>query len=159
MSNNTTGNTLEGVTKVAGGQTTISNVIRVTAEDFKTPCGGILSTAATTHGAPASMLTPKTLVDHCNTQIDLATAEQLGLVRRDSHGNYIEVPLRRQGYRLKRTCSHHGEQCTTFDIIVQAPAEMVALSETELGEIMEKFGWSMKKNEAVISAMASTNEG
>ena len=83
-----------GVAKVVGGRTTISDVIRVTAEYFKTPCGGILSTAATTHDAPTCVLTPKTLVDHCNTQIELATAEQLGLVRRDSQGNYIEVPLR-----------------------------------------------------------------
>lgn len=102
MSSNTTGNTPEGVTKVVGSQTAISNVIRVTAEYFKTPCGGILSTAATTQGAPTGVLTPKTLVDHCNTQIELATAEQLGLVRRDSQGNYIEVSLRGQGYRLKR---------------------------------------------------------
>lgn len=102
MYSNTTGNTLEGVPKVVGGQTAISNVIRVTAEYFKTPCGGILSTAATTHGAPTRVLTPRTLVDHCNTQIELATAEQLGLVRRNSQGNYIEVPLPGKGYRLKR---------------------------------------------------------
>jgi hypothetical protein len=34
------GNTLEGVTEDVGGPTTISKVIRVTAEDFKTPCRG-----------------------------------------------------------------------------------------------------------------------
>lgn len=34
------GNTLEGVAEDVGGQTTISKVIRVTAEDFKTPCRG-----------------------------------------------------------------------------------------------------------------------
>ena len=32
------GNNIEGVTEDVGGQTTISKVIRVTAEDFKTPC-------------------------------------------------------------------------------------------------------------------------
>ena len=34
------GNTREGVTEDAGGQTAISEVIRVTAEEFKTPCRG-----------------------------------------------------------------------------------------------------------------------
>jgi hypothetical protein len=34
------GNNIEGVTEDVGGQTTISKVIRVTAEDFKTPCRG-----------------------------------------------------------------------------------------------------------------------
>ncbi len=34
------GNNIEDVTGDVGGQTTISKVIRVTAEDFKAPCRG-----------------------------------------------------------------------------------------------------------------------
>jgi hypothetical protein len=85
-------------TRTDGDQATIHDVIRVTAENFKTPCEGILSTAATAHGAPASALTPKTQVRYCNTPIDLATAERLGLVRRDTRGNYVEAP----GHRRQR---------------------------------------------------------
>ncbi len=74
---------------------TIREVIRVTAENFRTPCRGILSTAAAADG----VLTPQTLVDYCNTRISLATAEQLGLVRRNVRGEYIEVPSGRRAGR------------------------------------------------------------
>ncbi|MDB5808902.1 MAG: hypothetical protein JWN94_1024 [Betaproteobacteria bacterium] len=79
------------VTRTVGDQTTQQGLTRVSAADFEINDGTLLSTARNNFGLTSNH-TPQTLVDYEGTQINLATAEQLGLVKRDSNGKYIEIP-------------------------------------------------------------------
>jgi hypothetical protein len=82
--------------EVAKRRAVAHDVIRVSAEHFKTPHRGILSTAVTADGEPATELTAKTLVEYCYARIELGTAERLGLVCKDPQGNYVEVTPRKR---------------------------------------------------------------
>lgn len=75
----------------------------VSKEDFYGQHGsGILRTAQTKFGSPASTLTPDCLVEHGGTQMTLLQAERMGLVHRDAAGRYVEAGQQQPAKTVER---------------------------------------------------------
>jgi hypothetical protein len=69
-----------------------SGITRVTANDLMPKRAGILGTARNhAFGGPAVALNDDTVVEHQGMKLTLKTAATLGLVHRDTQGNYTEA--------------------------------------------------------------------
>jgi hypothetical protein len=74
------------------------------ASELMPPVSGILSTAKSPASGPAISITPQTRLHYGGTEIDVATAVTLGLIQRDTSGNYTETASgRSDDYRATLT--------------------------------------------------------
>src|SRR5688572_23166411 len=118
-----------------------SNTLRVNAADFQGPKGfGILSTARSSFGGPTLELKPDTVVEYQGLSMKLEQAEQLGLVKRDSHGGYSEIGAdeRRERARAQDQRERARQpQPEPGDVREMQPEPLPPAVEQALGKLVE----------------------